>query len=40
MGDKPEGKGTLGRRKLRWKGSTETDLKEIGWDCVNWTQIN
>jgi hypothetical protein len=33
---KPEGKRTLGRPRRRWVDNIEKDLREIGWDDVNW----
>ena len=30
-----EGKGSLGRRRRRWKDNIEEDLKELGWKDVN-----
>jgi hypothetical protein len=29
----------LGRPRHRWKDSTKTDLKEIGWQGVDWTDV-
>jgi hypothetical protein len=34
-----EGKGSLGRRRLRWKDDIEMDLKELGWKDVNAIQL-
>jgi hypothetical protein len=34
---KPEGKKPLGRRRRRWVGSI--DLREIGWDGMDWIDI-
>jgi hypothetical protein len=33
---KPEGKRPLGRPRRRWVDNFKIDLREIGWDCVNW----
>jgi hypothetical protein len=30
-----EGKGSLGRRRRRWKDNIEKDLKEVGWKDMN-----
>jgi len=35
---KPEGK-RIGRRKRRWKHDFTTDLKETGWEDVDWMQL-
>jgi endonuclease V-like protein UPF0215 family len=34
---KPEGKRPLGRRRRRWVDNIKMDLREIGWDGVDWT---
>jgi hypothetical protein len=33
---KPEGKRPLGRPKRRWVNNIKMDLREIGWDGVEW----
>jgi hypothetical protein len=33
---KPEGKRPLGRPRRRWVDSIKMDLREIGWDGVDW----
>jgi hypothetical protein len=33
---KPGGKRPLGRPRRRWVGNIEMDLREIGWDGVDW----
>jgi hypothetical protein len=33
---KPEGKGPLGRPTRRWADNIEMDLRDIGWDGVEW----
>jgi hypothetical protein len=33
---KPEGKRPLGRPRRRWVESIKMDLKEIGWDGMDW----
>jgi hypothetical protein len=33
---KPEGKGTLGRPRLRWVDNIRKDLGEVGWGGVDW----
>jgi hypothetical protein len=32
----PEGKRPLGRPKRRWVDNIKMDLREIGWDPVEW----
>jgi hypothetical protein len=33
---KPEGKRPLGRPRHRWVGNIIMDLREIGWDGMDW----
>jgi hypothetical protein len=33
---KPEGKRPLGRPRRRWVDNINIDLREIGWDGVDW----
>jgi hypothetical protein len=33
---KPERKRPLGRHKYRWENKTKMDLREIGWDGMDW----
>jgi hypothetical protein len=33
---KPEGKRPLGRPRRRWEDNIKTDLREVGWGCVDW----
>jgi hypothetical protein len=33
---KPEGKRPLGRPRCRWVDNIKMDLREIGWDGVDW----
>jgi hypothetical protein len=35
---KPEGKRPLGRPRRRWVGNIKMDLREIGWDGMDWNQ--
>jgi hypothetical protein len=37
---KPEGKGSLGRPRCRWKDNIKVDLQEVGWgmDCIDLAQ--
>jgi hypothetical protein len=36
---KPEGKRPLGRSRRRWVHNIEIDLREIGWDGVDWIDL-
>jgi hypothetical protein len=33
---KPEGKRPLGRPRRRWVDNLRMDLREVGWDDVDW----
>jgi hypothetical protein len=35
----PEGKRPLGRPRRRWVDNIKMDLREIGWDGVDWTYM-
>jgi hypothetical protein len=35
---RPEGKRPLGTRH-RWVDNIKTDLREIGWNCMNWIDL-
>jgi hypothetical protein len=32
----PEGKRPLGRPRCRWVDNIKMDLREIGWDAIDW----
>jgi hypothetical protein len=36
---KPGGKKPLGTRICRWEDNIKTDLREIGWDGVDWIDV-
>jgi hypothetical protein len=36
---KPEGKRPLGRQRRRWEDGIRMDLKEIGWEGVDWIRL-
>jgi hypothetical protein len=36
---KPEGKRPLGRPRGRWVDNIKIDLREIGWDGVDWIDL-
>jgi hypothetical protein len=36
---KPEGKRPLGRRRCRWVDDIKIDVREIGWDGMDWIDL-
>jgi hypothetical protein len=36
---KPEGNRPLGRRRHRWEDGIKMDLREIGWEGVEWIHL-
>jgi hypothetical protein len=36
---KPEEKRPLGNLRHRWEDGIRMDLREAGWDCVQWIQL-
>jgi hypothetical protein len=36
---KSEGKRPLGRPRRRWVDNTKMDLREVGWDGVDWIDM-
>jgi hypothetical protein len=36
---KPEGKRPLGRPRRRWVDNIKMDLRELGWDSVDWIKV-
>jgi hypothetical protein len=36
---KPEGKRPLGRQRRRWVGKIKEDLRDIGWDVMDWIDL-
>jgi hypothetical protein len=36
---KPEGKRPLGRPRRRWVNNIQMDLREIGWDGMDWIDL-
>jgi hypothetical protein len=36
---KPEGRRPLGRQRRRWVENIKMDLREIGWDVVDWIDM-
>jgi hypothetical protein len=37
---KPEGKRPLGRPRRRWVDNIKMDLREIGWDGMDWIDLD
>jgi hypothetical protein len=37
--EKPEGKEPLGRPRRRWEDNIRMDLREIGWEDVDWMHV-
>jgi hypothetical protein len=36
---KPEGKRQLGRSRRRWVDNIKMDLRDLGWDVVDWIDM-
>jgi hypothetical protein len=39
LAGKPEGRRPLGRPRRRWVYNIKIDLREIGWDGVDWFNL-
>jgi hypothetical protein len=39
MVGKPEGKRSLGRPRRRWVGNIKMDLRQTGWDGMDWIDV-
>jgi hypothetical protein len=39
VNQKPEGKRSLGRLRRKWADNIKIDLREIGWDGVDWIEL-
>jgi hypothetical protein len=37
--EKPGGKRPLGRSRCRWVDNIKMDLREIGWDGMDWIEL-
>jgi hypothetical protein len=37
--EKPEGERPLGRPRRRWVDNIKIDLREIGWDGMDWIDL-
>jgi hypothetical protein len=36
---KPDGKRPLGRSRRRWENNIRMDIREIGWEVVDWIHV-
>jgi hypothetical protein len=36
---KPDGKRPLGRHRRRWEDNIRVDIRERGWDSVDWIRV-
>jgi hypothetical protein len=39
LAGKPDGKRPLGRPRCRWENNIKMDLKEVGWDGMDWIDL-
>jgi hypothetical protein len=39
LAGKPEGKRPLGRPRCRWVDNIKIDLRETGWDGMDWIEL-
>jgi hypothetical protein len=39
LAGKPKGKRPLGRQRRRWMENIKIDLREIGWDGMDWIDL-
>jgi hypothetical protein len=37
--EKPEGKRPLGRHRCKWEYNFKLDLRETGWDVMDWIHL-
>jgi hypothetical protein len=37
---KPEGMRPLGRPRSRWEDNIKMDLREVGWGCADWIDLD
>jgi hypothetical protein len=37
--EKPESKRPLGRPRSRWVNNTKMDLRDVGWDFMDWIGV-
>ena len=36
---KPEGKRPLGKQRHRWEGNIKTNVREVGYACMDWIEL-
>ena len=36
---KPEGRRPLGRPRRRWKDNIKMDIREVGWESIDWINL-
>jgi hypothetical protein len=39
LSKKPKGKRALGRPRRSWEDNSKMDLREIGWNSMDWTDL-
>jgi hypothetical protein len=39
LGGTPEGKRSLGRLRCRWEDNIRMDLREMGWEGMDWMNL-
>jgi hypothetical protein len=39
LAGKPEGNRSLGRSRLEWEDNIKVELKEIGWEDLDWIHV-
>jgi hypothetical protein len=39
VGGEPEGRGPLGRPRLRWEDNIKMDVQEVGGGCGDWMEL-
>jgi hypothetical protein len=37
---KPEGRRPLGRARIRWEGDIKTNIQNVGWEGMDWINLN
>jgi hypothetical protein len=36
---RPEGRRPLGRPRRRWEDNIKMDIREVGWEVMNWIEL-
>jgi len=36
---RPEGRKPLGRPRGRWEDNIKMDFQDVGWGCMDWTDV-